>query len=65
MLLIHLLRLYLQEEKKVNVRLEKINRAIFFYMEVRELNSEQRRKLNTDYGYKIFDQSYQVLQIPY
>ena len=38
------------KEKKVNVRLEKINRAIFFYMEVRELNSEQRRKFNTDYG---------------
>ena len=38
------------KEKKVNVRLEKINRAIFFYMEVRELNSEQRQKFNTDYG---------------
>ena len=38
------------KEKKVNVRLEKINRAIFFYMEVRELSSEQRQKFNTDYG---------------
>ena len=38
------------KEKKVNVRLEKINRAIFFYMEVRELSSEQRQKFNTNYG---------------
>ena len=38
------------KEKKVNVRLEKINRAMFFYMEVRELSSEQRQKFNTDYG---------------
>ena len=30
--------------------LNKINRAIFFYMEVRELSSEQRQKFNTDYG---------------
>ena len=38
------------KEKKVNVRLEKINRAIFFYMEVRELSSEQRQGFNIDYG---------------
>ena len=36
--------------KKVNVRLEKINRAIFFYMEVRELSSQQRQEFNTEYG---------------
>ena len=43
---------YIREgkENKVNVRLEKINRAIFFYMEVRELTSEQKKEYNTDYG---------------
>ena len=30
-------------KEKVNVRLEKINRAMFFYMEVRELSSEQNK----------------------
>ena len=43
---------YIREgkENKANVRLEKINRAIFFYMEVRELTSEQKKEYNTDYG---------------
>ena len=37
---------YIREgkENKVNVRLEKINRAIFFYMEVREVTSEQKKE---------------------
>ncbi len=38
------------EEKKTNVRLEKINRSIFFYMEVRELTPEQKKEYNTDFG---------------
>jgi Do/DeqQ family serine protease len=38
------------KEKKVDVRLEKINRALFYYMEVRPLNSEQKNKYNTEYG---------------
>ena len=38
------------KEKKVDVRLEKINRALFYYMEVRPLNSEQKKKYNTEYG---------------
>ena len=31
------------EKRRVNVRLEKINRAIFFYMEVRELTPDQKK----------------------
>ena len=38
------------KEKKVDVRLEKINRALFYFMEVRPLNSEQKKKYNTEYG---------------
>ena len=38
------------EEKKTNVRLEKINRSIFFYMEVRELSPEQKKEYDTEYG---------------
>ena len=32
---------------KVDVRLEKINRTIFFYMEVRELTKDQKEDYNT------------------
>ena len=38
------------KEMKVSVRLEKINRAIFFYMEVRELTKEQKADYNTQDG---------------
>ena len=38
------------EVKKTNVRLEKINRSIFFYMEVRELSPEQKKEYDTEYG---------------
>ena len=34
-------------EMKVDVRLEKINRTIFFYMEVRELTKDQKEDYNT------------------
>ena len=37
-------------EMKVDVRLEKINRTIFFYMEVRELTKEQKEDYNTQDG---------------
>ena len=37
-------------EMKVDVRLEKINRAIFFYMEVRELTNEQKEDYDTQEG---------------
>ena len=37
-------------EKKVEVRLEKINRAAFYYMDVRELTPEQKKTFATDYG---------------
>ncbi|MDA7694197.1 trypsin-like peptidase domain-containing protein [Flavobacteriaceae bacterium] len=38
------------EERKVDVRLEKINRAIFFYMEIRELTEEQKEQYDTKEG---------------
>ena len=38
------------KENNVNVRLEKINRAIFFYMEVRELTPEQIEQYGIDHG---------------
>ena len=38
------------KEKKVAVRLEKINRALFYYMEVRELSPEQKKSFNTEHG---------------
>ncbi len=38
------------EEKKVEVRLEKVNRAIFFFMEVRELTNEQKKEYGTNDG---------------
>ena len=38
------------EEKKVDVRLEKVNRAIFFFMEVRELTNEQKKEYGTNDG---------------
>jgi S1-C subfamily serine protease len=38
------------EDKKVDVRLEKINRSIFFYMEVRELTPEQEDEYGIDEG---------------
>ena len=38
------------EEKKVDVRLEKINRAVFFFMEIRELTPEQKEQYNTEEG---------------
>ena len=37
-------------EMKVDVRLEKINRAIFFYMEVRELTNKQKEDYDTQEG---------------
>ena len=38
------------EEKTVFVRLEKINRVIFFAMEVRPLSAEQKKEYNTEHG---------------
>jgi Do/DeqQ family serine protease len=38
------------KENNVNVRLEKINRALFFYMEVRELTPEQKEQYGTGHG---------------
>ncbi len=38
------------EDKMVDVRLEKINRSIFFYMEVRELTPEQRKESGAEKG---------------
>ena len=38
------------KDKKVDVRLEKINRSIFFYMEVRELSEEQRKEYDIEKG---------------
>ena len=38
------------EEKSVSVRLEKINRAVFYYMEVRPLTDEQKKEYNTEHG---------------
>ncbi|MDA7808276.1 trypsin-like peptidase domain-containing protein [Flavobacteriaceae bacterium] len=38
------------EERKVDVRLEKINRAIFFYMEIRELTEDQKEQYDTKEG---------------
>ncbi len=40
---------------KVDVRLEKINRTIFFYMEVRELTNEQKEDYNTQDGLYIYN----------
>ena len=37
-------------EMRVDVRLEKINRTIFFYMEVRELTKDQKENYNTEDG---------------
>ena len=37
-------------DMKVDVRLEKINRTIFFYMEVRELTKDQKEDYNTQDG---------------
>ena len=38
------------KEYKTTVRLEKINRTVFYYMEVRPLTPEQKESYNTDYG---------------
>ena len=38
------------KDKKVDVRLEKINRSIFFYMEVRELSEDQRKEYGIEKG---------------
>ena len=38
------------ENKKVDVRLEKINRSIFFYMEVRELSIDQKKEYGIEEG---------------
>ena len=38
------------KEKSVAVRLEKISRAVFYYMEVRPLTSEQQKEYNTEHG---------------
>ena len=38
------------EENEVKVRLEKINRTIFFLMEVRELTTDQKKKYQTQQG---------------
>ncbi|MDA7777832.1 trypsin-like peptidase domain-containing protein [Flavobacteriaceae bacterium] len=38
------------KENKVSVRLEKINRAVFYFMELRPLSPEQKKKYNTDHG---------------
>ena len=38
------------KENKVKVRLEKINRASFFLMEVRELTSDQKKEYQTQQG---------------
>lgn len=38
------------KEKSVSVRLEKINRAVFYYMEVRPLTDEQKKEYNTEHG---------------
>ena len=38
------------KDKKVDVRLEKINRSIFFYMEVRELSEDQREEYGIEKG---------------
>jgi S1-C subfamily serine protease len=38
------------KENKVSVRLEKINRAIFYYMEVRPMTEEQKKEYGTGHG---------------
>jgi len=38
------------KDKKVDVRLEKINRSIFFYMEVRELSEDQKKEYGIEKG---------------
>jgi len=38
------------KEYKTTVRLEKINRTVFYYMEVRPLTPEQKESYNTDHG---------------
>ena len=43
------------KEKKVSVRLEKINRAVFYFMELRPLSPEQKKKYKTDHGLYIFN----------
>jgi Do/DeqQ family serine protease len=43
------------EEKKVSVRLEKINRAVFYFMELRPLSPEQKKEYKTDHGLYIFN----------
>jgi S1-C subfamily serine protease len=43
------------EEKEVSVRLEKINRAIFYFMELRPLSPEQKKEYKTDHGLYIFN----------
>jgi Do/DeqQ family serine protease len=43
------------KESKVKVRLEKINRASFFLMEVRELTEDQRKKFKIQQGLFISD----------
>ncbi len=43
------------EENEVKVRLEKINRANFFLMEVRELTPDQKKKYQTQQGLYISD----------
>ena len=42
-------------EMRVDVRLEKINRTIFFYMEVRELTKDQKEDYNTQDGLYILN----------
>ena len=43
------------KEKEVSVRLEKINRAVFYFMELRPLSPEQKKKYKTDHGLYIFN----------
>ena len=38
------------KDKEASVRLEKTNRAIFYYMEIRPLTSEQKKEYKTDHG---------------
>ena len=49
------------EERKVDVRLEKINRAIFFYMEIRELTEEQKEQYDTKEGLYISNMNNRTL----
>jgi Do/DeqQ family serine protease len=43
------------KENTVSVRLEKINRAFFYYMEVQPLSKEQKKEFNTEHGLYILN----------